>query len=323
MTSNKLFLRLAVCALAMSMLSACQVNLGGFAPFPYAGSIYSGSPSFGPYTGGPYAGPQTGAAVLTAVPYDQMPESARRISAAVDGQIGSLPPVRMPGVAFSTVAGQSNILPWLRSEGFVLTGSSLYRHNDVGTAGLSQTAGRLDYTDSLGRRAGFLWAADHRMVGDNRIIEQLEVAPAFELRPRVHLALIPTVTLPGGTLPPIATYADLATVVAQYSVSPSEVPASKAEYFIVLSSLDPISTTAKLDLLISSRGAGIDGYGTGAAHMLISNWGLTVLRGTLDLANHPDLYAKAVFTPGREVGQLQRTPTLVGAFSLKPGRPGA
>jgi hypothetical protein len=329
MTSNKLFFKLAVCTLASSVLIACQVNMGGFTPLPYPGPIYSGptysgSPYSGsPYTGSPYTGSQPAAAALTATPYDQMPESARRISAAVDGQIASQPPVRFPGVAFSTVAGQSNILPWLRNEGFVLTGSSLYRHNDVGAAGLSQTAGRLDYIDSLGRRAGFLWAANHRMTGDNRVIERLEIAPAFELRPRVHLALIPTAALPGGTLPPIASYADLASVVAQYSVSPSEVPASKAEYLIVLSSLDPISTTAKLDLRISSKGSGLDGYDRGAAHALISNWGVTVLRGTLDLANHPDLYAKAVFTPGREAGQWQRTPTLVGAFSLRPGRPGA
>ena len=143
MTSDKLLPKLAACILAMSLLAACQAGPGGVAP---AGSAETPAP----------------AVRFTALPYDQMPEDARRISAAIDGQIASQPPVRIPGVAFSSVAGQSNVLPWLRSEGFVLTGSSLYRHNDVGAGGLSQTAGRLDYTDSLGRSAGFLWIADHR-----------------------------------------------------------------------------------------------------------------------------------------------------------------
>jgi hypothetical protein len=252
-----------------------------------------------------------------------MPETARRISAAIDGHIASQPAVEVAGVTFSSLAGQSNILPWLQSEGFVLTGSSLYRHHDVGAGGMSQSAGRLDYTDSLGRHAGFLWVADHRITGDTRTIEKLELAPAFEPRPKVHLALIPTAALPGGTFPTIGSYADLARVVSQYALGPGEVPVGKAEYFIVLSSLDPISSTARLDLRISSKGTGLDGFDGGTAHALISNWGLTVLRGTLDLGGRYALYAKAVFTSGNEVGQFRRTPTLVGAFGLKPGYPGS
>ncbi len=307
MTPDKLLPALTACVLATSLLTACQAGQGGAGTFTAA-----------PQTVAPQA-----AAAFVAIPYDEMPEIARRISAAIDGHIASQPATQVAGIAFSSQAGQSNILPWLQSEGFVLTGSSLYRHHDVGAAGVSQSAGRLDYTDSLGRSAGFLWAADHRVTGTTRTIEQLEIAPAFEPRPRVHLALIPTAALPGGAFPSVSTYADLAQVLSQYALSPDEVPPSQAEYFIVLSSLDPISSTAKLDLLVSSKAAGADGYDAGAARTLISNWGLTVLRGTLDLARHPDLYAKAVFTPGREMGQPRRTATLVGVFSLKPRLPGS
>lgn len=324
MSSCKLFSELAVCLLAATLLSACQGSMGGLAFFPTPGGVYIGAPPAGsPYAGSPYSGSPYKSTALAAIPYDQMPDSARRISAAIDGQIAAQPPVRIAGVGFSAAAAQRNMLPWLQSEGFVLSAASLYRHNDLGAAGLSQSGGRLDYADGLGRRVGFLWAADYRLVADKRVIEQLEIAPAFELRPRVHLALIPTAMLPGGAFPPVVTYADFAGVIAQYALAPTEVPAGMAEYFIVLSSLDPISSTARLDLRISSKATGLDGYESGAAHALFANWGVTVLRGTLDLARHPDLYAKAVFTPGREVGQLQRTPTLIGSFSLRPGRPGA
>jgi len=250
---------------------------------------------------------------------DPVPEEAQKLIAAVDGQIASQPPVRIPGIAFSPAAAESDQIPWLKSEGFVLRGSSLYRYHDVGAAGESQAAGRLDYADNLGRNVGFLWVVHYRRTANGRTVEHLTLAPAFEPRPRIHLALIPVTALPSGELPALGTYADLAQVVALYGLRPNEVPSKKADYFIVLSSLDPISTTAKLDLRISPKATGTDGEDSGAAHALINSWGLTVLRGTLDFSRSRDLYAKAVFTPGHEVGSAPRTPALIGVFRLTPG----
>lgn len=305
MTLTKLFPRLAACILALSLLGACQPGQGGFGAGPAATTA-----------GAPPRAPK-----FTGIPYQQMSADARKITDAVAGHVAGQSSVQVPGVAFSAAAAQGHILPWLQSESFVLTGASLYRNEDGGSAGQSRTAGRLDYADSLGRGVGIIWVAHHRPSASGRVIETLDIAPAFDPQPRVHLSLIPVAALPGGTLPAVTSYADLADIISRYAVDPSRVPAAKAEYYIVLSTLDPISTTAQLDLRISSQPAGIDGYDKGQMRTTVSNWGLTVARGTLDLSSRRDLYAKAVFTPGRETETGQRNATLIGVFALRPGGP--
>jgi hypothetical protein len=172
----------------------------------------------------------------------------------------------------------------------------------------------------LGRGVGIIWTAHHRPGPNGRTIEKLDIAPAFDPQPRVHLALIPVAGLPGGRLPAIAGYGDLAEVIARYAVEPGRVPAGKGDFYIVLTTLDPISSTAKLDLRISSSAAGIDGYDEGEAQTTVNNWGLTVVRGVLDASGRGKLFAKAVFTPGREADPAQRVPTLIGVFDLRPAR---
>ena len=95
-------------------------------------------------------------------------------------------------------------------------------------------------------------------------------------------------------------------------------PPENKEYVIVVVLLDQISSSAKLEVKISDDPEGIYGYKESTKYIDMNGWRGTLLAGRLILFDNgaePDLFVKAVFSPGKEAGFF-RTPKLVGLYCL-------
>ena len=82
--------------------------------------------------------------------------------------------------------------------------------------------------------------------------------------------------------------------------------------------LDQISPSSKLEVKISDDPDSIYGYKESTKYIDMNGWRVALLAGRLilfDNGDEPDLFVKAVFTPGKEAGFI-RTPKLVGLYCL-------
>jgi len=250
---------------------------------------------------------------------DQMPEDAAMVAAAIQKRMIGAGQEQVQEVKFGGNAGAEITQPWSTEEDFVPSGAQLYLNEPTADdPSEKNTSGRLDFEGALGRRASVRYDARYRSSEHGRIIQETRVTPIYSYFPEPILFVVPAQAL---STPYPDRYGELFQYVGERAVNyaqPESVVLEKKEYVIFVFFLDRISPASKLEVKISDKSTDIYGYKDSTKYIDFNGWRVALLAGRFilfDNGEEPDLFVKAVFTPGKEVGFI-RPSKLVGLYCL-------
>lgn len=150
--------------------------------------------------------------------------------------------------------------------------------------------------------------------------EFLLKTPECPARPRVALFFVPANKVPRD----IAKAHPYTTVLEFVIKNAVDVQGTKKtdrtvkDYYVFAFFMERLALDAKVGLLISDRPDGLSGHWKGITRFQQDGWHVALLAGRFilfDNGEEPDLFVKAVFTPGKEDGFI-RTPKLMGLYCL-------
>ena len=250
---------------------------------------------------------------------EQMPDDAATVTAAIRNRIMVPPRGAHPNATFAGGIGEKIKSLWSTEDRFVPAGVRLYVHQ-AGTEDPSvRTAvGRLDFKGPFGRRASVRYEAHYRTAGGAVTIDDVEIQPVFSELPEPMLFVVPAEAIQA-VLPD--TYGELLGYVGERAVPFAQMKSAapgKKEYVIFVFLLDQSSPSAKLEVKISDDPENIYGYKESTKYIDFNGWRVALLAGRFilfDNGEKPDLFVKAVFTPGKEAGFI-RMPKVVGLYGL-------
>ena len=254
---------------------------------------------------------------------EQMPDDAATVTAAIRNRI-MVPPQRPHPNATFAGGVEDKIKPlWSPEDLFVPAGVQLYMHQaNADDSSVRTAAGQLDFKGPFGRRASVRYEARYRTAGGGVTIDDVEVQPIFSEFPEPMLFVVPANAIQTA-IPD--TFGELLASVGKRAVPFTRrhsAPPEKKEYVIFVFLLDRISPSAKLEVKISDDPESMYGYKESTKHIDMNGWRVALLAGRFilfDNGEDPDLFVKAVFTPGKEAGFI-RTPKLVGLYCLNEPR---
>jgi hypothetical protein len=259
---------------------------------------------------------------------DQMPDDAARVAAAIQKRMTAGAQGQVQKVRFADNAMAELSQPGLTGKGFVFTGAQLYQHEAM-SADSSQktTSGRLNFEDPLGRRASVRYDAIYRSAGQDLLIENANVTPIYSDFPEPVMFVLPAASLPAGPTSYHRSYRGLLQFVEKQAILPTK-PASVSmearDYVIFVFFRDPVSPSANLHVKVSDNSADIYGYHKSTRYIDFEGYRVAQIPGRFVLfgdSTLPPLYVKAVFTAGKEVGLLRRSPKIVGLYSISGPTP--
>jgi hypothetical protein len=250
---------------------------------------------------------------------EQMPDDAAAVTAAIRNRIMVPPRGAHPNATFAAGVGEKIKPLWFAADGFVPAGVRLYVHEaSADDPSVRTSVGRLDFKGPFGRRASVRYEAHCRTAGGGVTIDDVEVQPIFSNLPEPMLFVLPANAMQTA-IPD--TFGELLAYVGERAVPFTQrqsAPLENKEYVIVVVLLDQISPSAKLEVKISDDPERIYGYKESTKYIDMNGWRVALLAGRFilfDNGEEPDLFVKAVFTPGKEAGSI-RTPKLVGLYCL-------
>jgi hypothetical protein len=257
---------------------------------------------------------------------DQMPEDAAKVAAAIQKRMIGARQEQVQKVRFDDDAGLEITQPWSTGEDFFPSGAQLYLHQPTADDPSEKTtSGRLDFEGPLGRRASVRYDARYRPSEQGLIIRETRVTPIYSYFPEPIMFVVPAQAF---LTPYPDRYGELFEYVGERAVNyaqPESVLAEKKEYAILVFFLDRISPASKLEVKVSDDPQGIYGYKDSTKYIDFNGWRVALLPGhftLFDNGGEPDLFVKAVFTPGKEVGFI-RPPKVVGLFCINEASPGS
>jgi len=250
---------------------------------------------------------------------EQMPDDAATVTVAIRNRIMVPPRGAHPNATFSGGAGEKIKPLWFAADGFVPAGARLYVHQAGTEDPSARTAvGRLDFKGPFGRRASVRYEAKYRTAGGAVTIDEVEAQPVFSELPESMLFVVPANAMKTA-IPD--TFGELLAYVGERAVPFTQrqsAPAEKKEYVVFVFLLDQVSPSAKLEVKISDDPEGMYGYKESTKYIDMNGWRVALLSGSFilfDNGEEPDLFVKAVFTPGKEAGFI-RMPKVVGLYCL-------
>ena len=224
-----------------------------------------------------------------------------------------------------------------RYEGFTYDEAALYRL-DEGRNQSRSLAGRVDFSDAVGRRASALVTADYALRDGVLEITKAAATPLFSGAPASSLFIVPAsgVEERGDGLP--TTYPELLEFAFEASSSwatPDRMVADLRKYVIFVFIRDRISPSASAMVRLDSSSRGRGGFGKASRYLDDNGWRVVIAPGTFALEDER-LFVKVVFKAGSEEGLFSRGEKLVGLFflshhaaeareaelTLRPPRPG-
>ncbi|HUT70380.1 MAG TPA: hypothetical protein VMW89_06855 [Desulfatiglandales bacterium] len=254
---------------------------------------------------------------------EQMPHDAATVTAAIRNRLMVPPRGAHPNATFAGGVGEKIKPLWSAEDLLMPAGVRLYVHQaNADDPSVRTAVGRLDFKGPFGRRASVRYEARYRTAGGGVTIDEAEIAPIFSDFPEPMLFVVPPeaiqTALPDTFGELLAYVGDRAVPFTQRQSAPPE----KKEYVIVVMLLDQISPSAKLEVKISDDPESIYGYKESTKYIDMNGWRVALLAGRFilfDNGEEPDLFVKAVFTPGKEAGFI-RMPKLVGLYGLNEAK---
>ncbi|MBL0713218.1 MAG: hypothetical protein JJV98_05910, partial [Desulfosarcina sp.] len=179
----------------------------------------------------------------------------------------------------------------------------------------------------LGRRASVHYTAGYSAAEKGLLIENADVMPIYSNFPEPVMFIVPAGTLPADPNSYPHTYSKLFQFIGARAIPP-EKPASVSmkvkHYQIFVFFRDPVSPSAKLKVTVSDNSADAYGYHKSTRYQDFEGYRVAQIPGRFVLfgnGSSTPLYTKAVFTAGKEVGLLQRSPKIVGLYNISGPTP--
>jgi hypothetical protein len=254
---------------------------------------------------------------------EEMPDDAAMVTVAIQKKITGTGQGQAQNVRFSSNSKAGLAQKCSIQEGFVHTGTQLYLYETKhDTPSDKKISGRLDFEGPLGRRASVRYDVHYRTSENGVLIEEILVLPVYSRFPEPIMFVVPAEVLPVTADGYPQEYSKLLQFIgklAVHSAKPASVSMKKRDYVIFVFFLDQVSSSSNLKVKISDQFAGMNGYEKSTMYMDFDGWRAALLPCRFTLFGNsasPPIYVKAVFSPGKEVVFLRRTPKLVGLFKL-------
>jgi hypothetical protein len=248
----------------------------------------------------------------------QMPADAQTVAAVVEQRLRGEKSGLSATVTFDPAVKSDLTEPGFSYQGFELKKSELIRYNQrPGKTDGRIVAGKLGFEDAVGRRTEVLYYADYYFSNDGIRVSDLRTATLYSTFPEAIMFVLPTsaVTAAGG-LP--QTHAGILDFVGKHAVNWNDttgVSKQDENYIIITFLMDRVSPSAEVELKISDSEIGVAGYKNSSKYLDVLGWRIAVAPGRFNLTSS-QLYVKAVFQPGDEVGFGGRYKRIVGLFPL-------
>ena len=202
-------------------------------------------------------------------------------------------------------------------EGFTWGKASLFKYDPLaGNPKGRDILGKLDFDDSLGRRASVFYSAQYIAVPGGIEITAARAAPISAESPESLFYVVPAASVPQAGLP--TSHADLLAFAKANGASWGsglEIKGGKQDYVILVMVMDRLSASAKADVRLAESEIGTKGHGGASKYLLDRGWRAGIVPGTFAL-DETKLVVKVVFQPGKEEGFFDRTEALVGLYPL-------
>ena len=202
-------------------------------------------------------------------------------------------------------------------QGFTWDEASLFRYSPLQDDPQGRDLlGKLDFADSLGRRASVFYSAQYVAVPGGIEITAAQAAPISAEVPESRFYIVPLAAIPQEGLP--TSHADLLAFAEANGASwdsGAEIKGGKQDYVILVLVMDRLSPSAKADVRLSGSRIGTKGQGGASKYLVDRGWRAGIVSGTFAL-NETKLFVKVVFQPGKEEGFFDRTEALVGIYPL-------
>lgn len=222
-------------------------------------------------------------------------------------------------IIFSSPAGAGLQEPDFDYDGFTLVGVALTDWDLLAAAPPTLTLNALlIFGDPAGRRATMSLIADYGFTEENMVIGSASALTLAPPDPEVRLFIVPAEDVPDDVLDVEAGELELLHHVAAHAVGVSgsaQPPTTARDYYVFAFIVDRLPPDAQVQLRVSDTPEGIDGEAGNAVDVDFHGWRVAVLRGTFTLNSGPELFIKAVYTPGGDTPPEQRSPRLAAVFS--------
>ena len=247
---------------------------------------------------------------------EQMPEDAAIVAQAIQKQCYAKNYNPIKHVTFTDPGLKLN-QAWCSND-LVPAGIQLYTYQPEKDNLQEKTInGRFDFEGPFGRKASVQYNARFSSQGKEQLIEKADIKPIYSTLPKPVMFIVPNKFLPS-VFPD--SYAGMFQLVGEKALSylDTKSTTAKSDYTIFVFFQDRISPSAKVAVKISNDSKSIYGYEKSTRYLDYIGWRVALISGKFTLSDNgeePDLYVKAVFTPGKE-GGIIRSPKLVGMFCL-------
>lgn len=203
-------------------------------------------------------------------------------------------------------------------DGFTVESADLLHYSKADGAPLGRNlAGYLRFVDAFGRRANALFELRYDIAKEGIDLKNGFVAPIMPPNATMIMAIVPTqaLTEAGDSETTFAKFQSLVRDSAIPINDAAAVPSSKDDYTIVVFFMDRLAPNSQVEVLVSKKQDGLDGYGEATAYRSFNNnWVVAAIPGRLALSDDKVFWIKALYRD-----QKNGAPSLIGLFSTAPG----
>ena len=253
---------------------------------------------------------------------DKMPEDAAMVTIAIHNKIVMADKYRSKNVRFEKNMDAGS---FLIGKELKFSGTELYIYQINKSNPSEKTiAGKINFEGPLGRRTSALFLSRFRSAKNEIVIKEARVEPLYSTKPEPAMFILPATSLPESENLFPDSYMELFKFAGKKAVLPSskevipEETEENEEYAVFVFLMDRISPSAKLEVNVSEDKTSVYGYKKDTSYLDFNGWRVGILTGQFSYSGHGQtepLYIKAVFVPGKEVGNI-RPAKMIGRYAI-------
>jgi hypothetical protein len=184
-----------------------------------------------------------------------------------------------------------------------------------------RVSGYLNFRDASGRRAVAVFGAEYALAGTTITITSAATSPLYAPYPSVEMFMVPLQALKSTAPKGKTDYAALYKRVMANAVpmrGPGVSAAQKGDYVIAVFAKDRQAPGSSFQAGVSAVQSGTGSHLDGTKYLTFDNgWPVAMIPGSF-ADEGPAFWTKAVYTPGPETPEGERSARVVGLFSSQP-----
>jgi hypothetical protein len=295
---------------ATALLTACQDEGGkGISLLPNAGV---------------FANPETGTVpVFRSISANVMPVHVQAATAALVMRLRGADPAEVAEKLYVDGTQAVEADPAFDYDGFALLQVKILRNNaDPTNDNHHNYAGVMHFENDIGRRTALAFEFDYAVIDDRVKVTRMVQTPVFPEHPLTEMYVVPIDDVANAFAAAADDYDQVYRLVRDKALplAQADLPADPRKYLVTVFYKDRLSPDGKVEINIGNDRSGRGGDSSGSHYREYSGWVVGVIGAEFKLSAEKPVWVKALYTPGKDVGEDRRDTRLVGLYSTGPGQ---